>query len=123
MLAKALTEQDDITLVVQKDYIANPKPNGYRSIHLIVSVPVFFSEQVKHLKVEVQIRTISMDFGASLEHQLKYKQEHPDSTEVAAELKGVQESSQTPMPVCSKSETELKQKTANRLMMKCCLRN
>jgi len=87
VLAKALTEQDNITLVVQKDYIANPKPNGYRSMHLIVSVPVFFSEQVKHLKVEVQIRTIAMDFWASLEHQLKYKQEHPDSTEIAAELK------------------------------------
>ena len=87
VLAKALTEQDDITLVVQKDYIANPKPNGYRSLHLIVSVPVFFSEQVKHLKVEVQIRTIAMDFWASLEHQLKYKQERPDSAELAAELK------------------------------------
>ena len=123
MLAKALTEQDDITLVVQKDYIANPKPNGYRSIHLIVSVPVFFSEQVKHLKVEIQIRTISMDFGASLEHQLKYKQEHPDSMEVAAELKECAGIISDTDAVCSKSETELKQKTANRLMMKCCLRN
>jgi len=87
VIAKALTEQDDVTFIAQKDYIENPKPNGYRSMHLIVSIPVFFSEQIKHLKVEVQIRTIAMDFWASLEHQLKYKQENPNGAEIAAELK------------------------------------
>jgi len=87
VIAKALTAQDDVTFIVRKDYIANPKPNGYRSLHLIISVPVFFSKQIKHLKVEVQIRTIAMDFWASLEHQLKYKQENPNGEEIAAELK------------------------------------
>ena len=72
-LAQALTGQDDITLIEEKDYIKYPKPNGYRSLHLIVSVPVFFSQQKRQIKVEVQIRTIAMDFWASLEHQMKYK--------------------------------------------------
>ena len=87
VIAKALTDQDDVTLITRKDYIANPKPNGYRSLHLIISIPVFFSEQIKQLKVEVQIRTIAMDFWASLEHQLKYKQENPNSEEISVELK------------------------------------
>jgi len=87
VIAEALTAQNDVTLIARKDYIANPKPNGYRSLHLIISIPVFFSEQIKHLKVEVQIRTIAMDFWASLEHQLKYKQENPNGEEIAAELK------------------------------------
>ena len=72
-IADALLKQDDVTLVARKDYIASPKPNGYRSLHLIVQVPVFFADQKKNLKVEAQIRTIAMDFWASLEHQLKYK--------------------------------------------------
>ena len=87
VIAKALTEQNDVTLITQKDYIENPKPNGYRSMHLIVSIPVFFSEQVKQIKVEVQIRTIAMDFWASLEHQLKYKKNNPNDAAIAAELK------------------------------------
>ena len=70
-----------------KDYIANPKPNGYRSLHLVVQIPVFFSDGCKLLKVEVQIRTIAMDFWASLEHQLKYKTEGDVPDEIAAELK------------------------------------
>ncbi|MDD3409517.1 MAG: GTP pyrophosphokinase family protein [Eubacteriales bacterium] len=86
-IAEALLRQDDITLVTRKDYIANPKPNGYRSLHLIVKVPVFFADQKKEMKVEVQIRTIAMDFWASLEHQLKYKQEVPDQQRLVAELK------------------------------------
>lgn len=86
-LADALTGQDDITLVEKKDYIANPKPNGYRSLHLIVSVPVFFSQQKRDMKVEVQIRTIAMDFWASLEHQIKYKKEIPDQENIVAKLK------------------------------------
>lgn len=87
VIAKALTDQDDITVISQKDYIANPKPNGYRSMHLIVSIPVFFADHVKHLKVEVQIRTIAMDFWASLEHQIRYKNQETDRNQIAAELK------------------------------------
>lgn len=87
VIAKALTRQDDIKVIEQKDYIAHPKPNGYRSLHLIVSVPVFFAEQKKHIKVEVQIRTIAMDFWASLEHQLRYKQQITEEAEIAGQLK------------------------------------
>ncbi len=87
VIAKALTRQDDIKLLEQKDYIAHPKPNGYRSLHLIVSVPVFFAEHKKHLKVEVQIRTIAMDFWASLEHQLRYKHQITEEAEIAGQLK------------------------------------
>lgn len=86
-IADAFLKQDDITLIERKDYIANPKPNGYRSLHLIVEVPVFFSEQTKPMKVEVQIRTIAMDFWASLEHQLKYKQSLPEQEEIVRRLK------------------------------------
>ncbi len=70
-LEELLLRQDDITLVKRKDYIKNPKENGYRSLHIVVSVPVFLSEETKNVPVEVQIRTIAMDFWASLEHQLK----------------------------------------------------
>ena len=90
-LAQALTSQDDITLVEEKDYIQTPKPNGYRSLHLIVSVPVFFSQQKRQIKVEVQIRTIAMDFWASLEHQMKYKREIPDQQHIVAQLKSCAE--------------------------------
>lgn len=90
-LANALTSQDDITLLEEKDYIRNPKPNGYRSLHLIVSVPVFFSQQKRHIKVEVQIRTIAMDFWASLEHQMKYKREIPDQQHIVEQLKNCAE--------------------------------
>lgn len=86
MLAQALAKQDDITVLKEKDYIKNPKPNGYRSYHMIVSVPVFFSDRTKNIAVEVQIRTIAMDFWASLEHQLKYKQEVPNQKEIVRQL-------------------------------------
>lgn len=86
-IAEALLKQDDITLVERKDYIEHPKPNGYRSLHLIVKVPVFFSEQRKEMAVEIQIRTIAMDFWASLEHQMKYKQEIPNQQEIVDQLK------------------------------------
>lgn len=85
-LAEALAKQDDITVLNFKDYIRNPKPNGYRSYHMIVSVPVFFSDQTREMKVEVQIRTIAMDFWASLEHQLKYKKELPGQQDIVAKL-------------------------------------
>ena len=86
-VAEAFTKQDDITLLEEKDYIKNPKPNGYRSLHLIVSIPVFFEQQKEYLKAEVQIRTIAMDFWASLEHQIKYKKEIPDQDDVIKTLK------------------------------------
>lgn len=72
-VANMLVSQDDITVIAIKDYIKNPKPNGYRSYHLIIEIPVFFSEEKKNLRVEVQIRTIAMDFWASLEHDIRYK--------------------------------------------------
>jgi len=72
-VAAMLTKQDDITLLEQKDYIIAPKESGYRSLHLIITVPVFLSEKTHIVPVEVQIRTIAMDFWASLEHQLRYK--------------------------------------------------
>ena len=77
-LAKCLLQQDDVTLISKKDYIKNPKPSGYRSLHLIISVPIFLENEKKDVKVEVQLRTIAMDFWASLEHKLKYKKNLPD---------------------------------------------
>ncbi|MCI6858685.1 MAG: GTP pyrophosphokinase family protein [Eubacterium sp.] len=73
LLADCLLEQDDVTLIERKDYIKNPKDNGYRSLHLIIEIPIFLEHQKKKMKVEVQLRTIAMDFWASLEHKLKYK--------------------------------------------------
>lgn len=72
-LADCLLQQDDIVLIRRKDYIKNPKPGGYRSLHLIVAVPIFLENEKKMVKVEVQLRTIAMDFWASLEHKLRYK--------------------------------------------------
>lgn len=72
-MAKLLLQQDDITLIEQKDYIASPKESGYRSLHLIVEVPIFLENEKRPMKVEVQLRTIAMDFWASLEHKLRYK--------------------------------------------------
>ncbi len=85
-LAKALLSQDDITLIEKKDYIANPKPNGYRSLHLIVNVPIFLLREKKYMKVEIQLRTIAMDSWASLEHQLKYKKDFEFTEEMVNEL-------------------------------------
>lgn len=89
-VADMLLRQDDITLIKKKDYIEHPKDNGYRSLHLIIEIPVFFSNQKKNMRVEVQIRTIAMDFWASVDHQLKYKQNIEDvenTDELSAELK------------------------------------
>ena len=77
-LAKCLLDQDDIELLETKDYIKNPKPSGYRSLHLIVRVPIFLQNEKCLMKVEVQLRTIAMDFWASLEHKLRYKKEIPE---------------------------------------------
>ncbi|MHB8065646.1 MAG: GTP pyrophosphokinase, partial [Ruminiclostridium sp.] len=86
MIAKMLTMQDDITVVRETDYIKNPKANGYRSLHLVVKVPVFFSDRKEIVPVEIQIRTIAMDFWASLEHQLRYKTMETIPSSVAQEL-------------------------------------
>lgn len=75
MLRNCLLSQDDIYLVQEKDYIKNPKPNGYRSLHLIVEVPIFLQNEKRQMKVEIQFRTIAMDSWASLEHRLRYKQD------------------------------------------------
>ena len=86
-VAQMLVSQDDVRVVAVKDYIKNPKPNGYRSYHLIIEVPVFFSECKRNIRVEVQIRTIAMDFWASLDHQLKYKKSVIDDKEISEELR------------------------------------
>ena len=85
-ITRALISQNDIELIEQKDYIANPKPNGYQSMHLLIRVPVFFENHMKSIKVEVQIRTIAMDFWATLEHELKYKNQIINGDEIAEEL-------------------------------------
>lgn len=72
-LSKSFLNQDDIRLIEIKDYIKNPKENGYRSLHLIIEIPIFLSDEKKWVKVEVQFRTIAMDFWASLEHKIRYK--------------------------------------------------
>ncbi len=85
-LADSLIRQDDITLVERKDYIAQPKPNGYRSLHLIVGIPIFLHNQKKQMMVEVQFRTISMDCWASLEHKIRYKKDIENPEAVDREL-------------------------------------
>jgi ppGpp synthetase/RelA/SpoT-type nucleotidyltranferase len=91
-LAALLIKQDDIIQFQKKDYIENPKANGYRSLHLIVEVPIFLSNEKKHMKVEVQFRTIAMDFWASLEHKLKYKKNVSDTGEIEWQLKACADS-------------------------------
>lgn len=88
-LADCLLKQDDITLVERQDYIENPKTSGYRSLHLIVSVPIFLADEKRLMKVEVQLRTIAMDFWASLDHKLRYKKNVPaeDAQKLFVELK------------------------------------
>jgi len=71
--ALMLTQQTDLTVLELKDYVSDPKPNGYRSLHLIVSVPVFLSDRTVEIPVEIQVRTIAMDFWASVDHQIHYK--------------------------------------------------
>lgn len=86
-IADLFCQQDDIILLRKKDYIKNPKPNGYRSLHLILNVPIFLSTGKKYMKVEIQFRTIAMDFWASLEHKLKYKKVVKETDEIVAQLK------------------------------------
>ena len=86
MLADAFLAQDDITLIKKKDYIANPKENGYRSLHLIVEVPIYLAHEKRMMKAEIQLRTIAMDSWASLEHQLRYKKDFEFTEHMANEL-------------------------------------
>lgn len=85
-MANAFLDMDDIEVLQEKDYIKNPKPNGYRSLHQIVAIPVHLAEGKRMTKVEIQLRTIAMDFWASLEHQLRYKQDNEFTEEMATEL-------------------------------------
>lgn len=87
MLADALKKQDDITVLKEKDYIKTPKENGYRSLHLVVAVPIFLQQEKRLIKAEVQFRTIAMDSWASLEHQLRYKKESLSADKYSAQLK------------------------------------
>ena len=86
-IATMLINQDDVKIIEIKDYIKNPKPNGYRSYHMIIEIPVFFSDKKQFMRVEVQIRTIAMDFWASVEHKIKYKKEIEGAEEIIKELK------------------------------------
>ncbi len=86
LLAEALLGQDDIELIAKKDYIRNPKENGYRTLHLIVAVPIYLVNEKRPMRVEIQLRTISMDSWATLEHQLRYKKNIDFTDEMAEEL-------------------------------------
>lgn len=85
-IEKLLLKQSDVVLLERKDYVKSPKPSGYRSLHLIVTVPVFLSESTRIIPVEIQIRTIAMDLWASLEHKLKYKNESDEVEKYKNEL-------------------------------------
>ena len=85
-VADMLTNQDDIKILSKKDYIKNPKKNGYRSLHLVVEIPIFLSNEKKPMRVEVQIRTIAMDFWASLEHEIHYKKFSNSNVEAVKQL-------------------------------------
>ena len=87
LIEEALMKQDDLVLVQRKDYITKPKSNGYRSLHLIVEVPIHLAKEKRHMKVEIQLRTIAMDFWASLEHQLKYKKNVAEEEWLLRELR------------------------------------
>ena len=86
-LAESFLSQDDIILIETKDYIKEPKENGYRSLHLIIEIPIYLKEAKKQMRVEVQLRTIAMDWWASLEHKIRYKKEIPDLEYLEQELK------------------------------------
>lgn len=85
-IAEMLGNQNDIKVLSVKDYIQNPKPSGYKSYHMIVMVPVFLSDRIVHTKVEIQIRTVAMDFWASLEHKIHYKFEGEAPGHIEREL-------------------------------------
>ncbi|MCR5349712.1 MAG: GTP pyrophosphokinase family protein [Acholeplasmatales bacterium] len=92
-IRNGLLKQDDVTLIEEKDYIKNPKENGYRSLHLIIETPIYLSTGKKLMKVEVQIRTIAENFWASLEHQIHYKKNINYDKDIIDDLKKVAEDS------------------------------
>ncbi len=102
LLAEALLSQDDIELITKKDYISAPKENGYRSLHLIVAVPIYLVNEKRTMRVEIQLRTIAMDSWATLEHQLRYKKNIEFTEEMAEELY-----------LCSKLSADLDHKMDN----------
>ena len=86
-IADLLLAQDDISLIMQKNYIENPKPNGYRSLHIVVDVPVYISQGKLYIPVEIQIRTVAMDFWATLEHGIRYKSKDAVPQRIVDELR------------------------------------
>lgn len=87
VVAERIRRQDDLHVLIEKDYIKYPKPNGYRSFHMVVEVPVFLSDSKRYVRVEIQLRTIAMDFWASLEHQIRYKMESHIPDEISYRLR------------------------------------
>ena len=79
--------QSDLKVLSIKDYIKHPKDNGYRSYHMIVEIPVYFSDEVRPVRCEIQIRTIAMDFWATLDHDMQYKKEVEDAEQIMKELR------------------------------------
>ena len=92
-IAEMIAAQGDVTVIHVKDYIKNPKPNGYKSYHMVVTVPVYLTDGPVETKVEIQIRSVAMDFWASLEHKLKYKKHIECTDEIMTELKQCAEES------------------------------
>lgn len=86
-IAELLLHQDDVTLIRKSDYIKNPKENGYRSLHLVIQIPVYLASRTERVPVEVQLRTEGMDFWASLEHQMRYKSSRPVSADLQRQLR------------------------------------
>jgi len=101
VIEKLLLKQEDVKLLKRKDYIQHPKENGYRSLHIVVSIPVFLADRVEVTPVEIQIRTIGMDMWASLEHKIRYKnntntEDYKDKLkECAVEISDVEAKMQT----------------------------
>ena len=85
-IADMIAAQGDITVLHVKDYIQNPKPNGYRSLHVIIAVPVYYLDTMEYFPVEIQLRTMTMDLWASMEHRICYKQERDNKEEIQREL-------------------------------------
>ena len=91
-IAEMISNQSDIRVISVKDYIVNPKASGYKSYHMLVTVPVYLSDRIADTKVEIQIRTVAMDFWASLEHKLKYKKSIDNTEEIERQLKACADS-------------------------------
>ena len=94
----------DVTILQEKDFIAHPKPNGYRSLHLILEVPIFLAERTQPVRIELQIRTMAMDFWASLEHQLRYKSDVEIPEHMSDDLRSVRMLLRRPIRRCSASQ-------------------